>query len=346
MGALLETTGEWLRGVGPDADVVLSTRLRFARNLSRFPFLGGPGGASRAEIEAYVQDRLAETQKKLMYFPLHRMDALDRQILVERHLISREHAAAEGERGAAVSAGESVSVMVNEEDHLRVQAIRSAFQAEEAFEELAAFEEDLEKRMEFSFHPRFGYATCCPTNLGTGLRASVMLHLPGLVYSRQVEKILHSLQRVHYNIRGFFGEGTSPTGDLFQISNQVCLGRTEREIVEDLKRFVPEIVGVERGLRDRLHKDRRPFLEDKAWRALAVLKNARILSTEETMELLSAVRLGINLGILTGLKMDRINEIFLWSQPAHLQKLKGKELSEIERDIFRAEFIREKLKAA
>lgn len=343
---LLAQSGEWLKGTGPESDVVMSTRVRLARNLSRFPFLTTANPSVRREIETYVRERLQNDNlpKELHYLPLHELPPSHRRFLLERHLISRELAQSEGECGVAFSEDETISVMVNEEDHLRLQVLRSGFQPVEAYEEIQALDDALESRMTFAFHPKYGYVTCCPTNLGTGLRISVMLHLPALVYSKQVEKILRSLHRVQYNIRGFYGEGTSPIGDFFQVSNQVTLGRPERILVEEIRKVVPEILGVERGLREKLLREQRERLEDRIHRAYAILKNCRVLSSEECLELLSALRLGVHLGVLTSLPTSVLNEIFILSHPSHLQMLHGLELSPVQRDVLRATAVREKLK--
>lgn len=345
--ALLGQVGEWLKGVGPDSDVVMSTRVRLARNLSRFPFLTVAPPSLKSEIETYVKEKITSVPlaKKVYYLPIHNMTPLDRTLLIERHLISRELAAFEGERGVALSPDETLSMMVNEEDHLRLQVIRSGLQVTEAWTELSALDDALESELNYAFHPRFGYVTCCPTNIGTGLRASVMLHLPALVLSKQVEKVLQSLQKVNYNIRGFFGEGTSPTGDFFQVSNQISLGRHETKIVEEMRQTIPEIVKVERGLREKLMKEQRSKLEDKVWRAYGTLKHARSVSSDETMELLSSLRLGINLGIITNIPLSAINEIFLQAQPGHLQKMHGRMVESGIRDGLRADMIRERLKS-
>jgi protein arginine kinase len=345
--SLLTQTGEWLKGTGPESDVVMSTRVRLARNLSRFRFLTTATPAMRQEIEGFVRDRVlsAELPKKVHYLALHEMDPLDRVLLVERHLISRELEKSEGERGVAVAADETLSVMVNEEDHLRIQMIRSGLQPTEAWTDLAAFDDVLESRLSYGFHPKYGYVTCCPTNLGTGLRVSVMLHLPALVMSKQVEKVLQSLQKVNYNIRGFFGEGTSPSGDFFQVSNQGSLGRSETKIVEEMNSTIPEIARVERGLREKLFREQRSRVEDRVWRAYATLKYARSVTSEETLELLSCLRMGIGMGVLTNIPLSIVNEIFIHAQPGHLQKLHNKPIPPPLRDVLRADMIREKLKS-
>lgn len=342
---LVHQSGEWLKGSGPDSDVVISSRVRLARNLSRFAFLTVAPPSVRSEIEAYIRDKITHLPlpKKIHYFQLAGLTPLDRTLLVERHLISREHGNGNGDRAAAITSDECVSIMVNEEDHLRMQVIRSGFQIDSAWDELSSFDNEIESVLHYAFHPKFGYVTCCPTNIGTGLRASVMLHLPALVFSKQVDRILQSMARMNYNIRGFFGEGTSPLGDFFQVSNQASLGRSETEIIDEMRRVIPEVLKVERQLREKLLKEQRERLEDKVWRAFGILTSARTISSEETMELLSALRLGINLGLINGVTIDRINEIFIYSQPSHLQKLHGRELNPAQRDIVRAQLIRQKL---
>lgn len=342
---LLKQSGEWLRGTGPDCDVIVSTRVRLARNVNRYPFLTMAPEAVQREVEEYVRARIEEVlpPRRVKYFPLLPMNPVDRQLLVERHLISREHAAADGVRGVAISSDETMSVMVNEEDHLRLQVLRSGLQLEEAWEEIDRLDSSLEGVVHYAFDPRFGYLTCCPTNVGTGLRISVLMHLPAAVFSKQMEKVLQSLQRLNYSVRGFYGEGTSPIGDFFQISNQVTLGKAEREIVRDLGRVIPEVLKFERSWRQKLMHDQKARLLDKVWRAYGVLKHARRISSEETMELLSALRLGCNLGLIEGIGIPTLNELFIFTQPAHLQKVERRLLEPDERDTFRADFIRRRI---
>jgi len=341
----LGQSGEWLKGSGPESDVVISSRVRLARNLHRFPFLTIAPPSERTQVEQFVRERFDEllAPRKIQYFPLARMSQLDRTLLVERHLISREHAQGEGDRGVAIAQDESTSIMVNEEDHLRLQVLRSGLNLEEAWESLDRLDTLLEQHMNFAFHPRFGYLTCCPTNVGTGLRISVMVHLPAAVFSKQMEKVLQSLQRVNYTVRGLYGEGTSPIGDMYQISNQVTLGKTEKDIIVELRRVIPEVLKFERSWRHKLIDDRPRMLEDKVWRAYAILKHARSISSEETIELLSALRLGVNLNIVHGVPIETVNELFIFTQPSHLQKIEKKMLEPDERDVVRAEFVRKKL---
>jgi len=342
---LLGQAGEWLKGTGPESDVVISSRVRLARNLHRFPFLTVASRAVRTEIEKFVRPRLEDARLpcKLSYWPLEELSPLDRMLLVERHLISREHAQAEGERGVALGADESVAIMVNEEDHLRLQALRSGLQLEEAYGDVDRLDTALEGTLHFAFSSRFGYLTACPTNVGTGLRISVMMHLPAVVLAKQVDKVLQSLQRLNYTVRGLYGEGTSPLGDFYQVSNQVTLGKSEGDIIAEMRRTVPEVLKFERQWRQKLLEDELRKVEDRVWRAWGILRNARRMSSEEAIELLSALRLGVNLRLITGLSVRTINELFLFLQPAHLQKLERRVLEAEERDAARADFIRRRL---
>jgi protein arginine kinase len=342
---LLSQSGEWLKGTGPESDVVISSRVRLARNLHRFPFLTVATAQVRSEVEKFVRARLEDTRlpRKLNYWSLREITPIERTLLVERHLISKEHAQAEGDRGVAVGGDEAISIMVNEEDHLRLQVIRSGLQLDEAFDEIDKMDSALEGQLNFAFHSRFGYLTACPTNVGTGLRISVMMHLPAAVLSKQMDKVLQSLQRLNYTVRGFYGEGTSPLGDFYQVSNQVTLGKSERDIIAEMKKVIPEILKFERSWRIKLLEDEPRKLEDRVWRAYGVLKHARRMTSEEATELLSALRLGVNMNVITGIAHKTINELFIFTQPGHLQKIERKILDPDERDVVRAEFIRRKL---
>ncbi|MBI4563551.1 MAG: protein arginine kinase [Planctomycetes bacterium] len=341
----LQRSGEWLKGNGPDGDVVVSTRVRLARNLSRFPFLTVANPETRSQIEQYVRGRLQEAfpTRDFQYLSLMRMPMIDRQLLFERHLVSREHAVGEGERGVAINSDETLSIMVNEEDHLRLQAMRSGLQLDLTWEGVDQADTELEKRLSYAFHPRFGYLTACPTNVGTGMRVSVMLHLPAAVISKQMDKVLQTLARLNYTVRGLNGEGTSPVGDLFQISNQATLGKSEQDILSEMRKVVPEVLKFERSWRHKLLHDEPRKVEDKVWRAYGILKHARTISSEETIELLSALRLGVHLGLLSHVPMAAVNELFVFTQPSHLQKIEGKALDPEQRDVVRAEFIRKRL---
>ncbi len=338
--------GEWLRGVGPEADIVISSRVRLARNLGGFPFLTRASDEQRREVIARVRPALAglASAPGLLWVELTQADEITGALLMERHLISRELQGGKGPRGVAFGANEAISVMVNEEDHLRLQAMRSALALDEAWHAALALDQELEGHLEFAADPHWGYLTACPTNVGTGLRASVMLHLPALVQMKQVEQLFQSASRTGLAVRGFFGEGTMASGDLYQVSNQVTLGKSEEEILASLKGMLPNMLAYERRCREELARPKRRLrLEDRCYRALATLKAARILTTEEAMQLLSIVRLGTVTGVLSGLSLPRLNELLVLLQPAHVQALRRRALSGEERDVQRAQLVREAL---
>lgn len=342
-----ESFGEWLTGRGPQSDIVMSARVRLARNVATFPFLTRITESRKSELAKLLRGRLerAELGETVAFHDIEEMAVLDRQCLVERHLISRDLETAEGDRGVMLSGDETLSIMVNEEDHLRMQALRSGFQLREAWDRIRAIDDTLESSLDFAFSPRFGYLTACPTNVGTGLRVSVMLHLPALVLTKSINKIFKAMTKIHLAVRGFYGEGTQATGDFFQISNQVSLGRTEEEIVKLVEDHVPQIITTERSKREQLVETNRTGIEDRVWRALGMLERARTLSLDEAMSGLSAVRLGINLGLVDAVPLKLINELFIVAQPAHLQKAIGEELPESEHDRRRAELVRTRLAA-
>lgn len=337
--------GEWLRGGGARGDVVISSRVRLARNLAGFPFAQRASEEQKAEVVQRVRPALeaAPVHARPRWVDLEHADKLEARFLVERHLISRELESGKGPRGVLYGGDEVVSVMVNEEDHLRIQALRASMALEEAF--LAARDVDvaLESKVPFAFTKKHGYLTACPTNAGTGLRASVMLHLPALVHLKQIDRVFQAASRTGLAVRGFNGEGTPAVGDLYQISNQVTLGRSEEEVLDDLKKMLPRMLEYEDRCRQELATRGRVKLEDKVHRALAVLRAARTITSEEAMQHLSAVRLGVVLDLLPGLDLQRVSELFVLSQPAHLQKLEGRALEAEERDVRRATFLRARL---
>lgn len=342
---LQTSPGEWLGGTGPEADIVISSRIRLARNLGGHPFLSSADEQEFGKLERLIRESLenACTPENMSYFALQTMSMLDRQFLVERHLISREHAFGKGPRGVGLAVDETVSIMVNEEDHLRIQGLCSGLQLREAWERVDAVDTGLEISLEYAFSPEFGYLTVCPTNAGTGLRASVMLHLPALVMTHQIDKVFQAVSKIGLIVRGLYGEGTQASGDFYQISNQSTLGKSELSIIENIERVIPKIIEFEKTVRNNLMQQKHEVMEDKVWRAYAMLKYARVIDSDETMDLLSAVRMGVSLGIIQDVKMSVINELFLFTQPAHLQKQKEAQLDEFERDMVRASYIRKKL---
>src|SRR5215469_5131754 len=346
LDTLTHTSGEWLRGSGPESDIVISSRIRLARNLAAFPFTNRASSGQKSEIEALLRERIArmELEPKLSYLNVPTLSSLDRQFLVERQLISRELAAADGPRGVALGPQETVSLMVNEEDHIRLQVMRSGFTLEEAWHDIDKVDDLLEQRVNYAFSEEFGYLTACPTNVGTGMRSSVMLHLPALVLTKQIEKVFRALQKINLAVRGLYGEGSRASGDFYQISNQVTLGKSEQTILSEIREVIPEIISYERQARQTLVRESRQSLQDRVSRAYGTLCSATMMTSEETMDLLSSVRLGINLGLLEDLTIPTVNELFIHTQPAHLQKLMGSSLDGEERNSARARYLRTRLR--
>src|SRR5678816_943592 len=268
---LTNRAGEWLRGSGPMSEIVISSRIRLARNVAGYPFLTKCTRHQRQALESKVRETIlgARISNETLYVDLEASPELDRQLLVERHLISKPHATAEGARGVAVGENETVSIMVNEEDHLRLQVLRSGLQLEEAWEEITHIDDTLESKLDWAFHPRFGYLTACPTNVGTGIRVSVMLHLPALKLTGEIEKVFRAAKDMRLAVRGLYGEGTEATGDFYQISNQTTLGKTEEDIIGDFRGVViPKIIDYEHHARKTLAAERSIQLDDKVCRAL------------------------------------------------------------------------------
>jgi protein arginine kinase len=342
---LIKTSGEWMRGTGPEAEIVISSRVRLARNVKGFRFISKMDTAERNACEAHIHQKIedAKIAQPGAYFALHKLDAMDRKFLVERHLISKEQEDGQHHRSVAISDNEAIALMVNEEDHIRLQVLQSGFQLQDAWQLCSKIDDTLAEHLEYAFSPQLGYLTACPTNVGTGMRVSVMLHLPALVLTRHIEKVFQAVAKINLAVRGLYGEGTEASGHFYQISNQVTLGRTEDEIVKNVEQVIPTIVRYEHNARQTLLSKDRKRLEDRVWRAYGMLKYAQLLPSDEAMMLLSAVRMGVHLGLLKDLTLRAVNELFIYTQPAHLQKLSGKALDPGERDVRRAEFVRSKL---
>lgn len=338
--------GEWLRGAGPDADIVISSRVRLARNLAEFPFIRRCSERDRQEIEQKVRPRLLELPgwEDVTAIDVAALSSLDRQFLVERQLISRELADAHGARSVLVAPGEGFSVMINEEDHLRIQVMHSGFDLLPAWERINRIDDEIESKVGYAFHERLGYLTACPTNVGTGLRVSVMLHLPGLVLTREIDKAFRGLQKLNLAVRGLYGEGSQAMGDFYQISNQITLGRSEEQLLSQVREIVPSLIEYERLARQTLLEQSGRDLHDRVSRAHGILCTAQTISSEETMDLLSSVRMGVNLGLIRDLAIPTINELFIQTQPAHLQKMRRHELSSAERNEARAAYLQQRLR--
>ena len=343
---LTRNRSAWLRADMPMADIVISSRIRLARNVAGFPFLPKADSVQRREVYRLLRDSIdrARVAEDLTFIDLEGVDETDRQVLVERHLISKQHAESEGSRAVAFSKEETVSLMINEEDHLRMQVLRSGLQMDECWAVISRIDNAIEQHIDFAFHTRFGYLTACPTNVGTGIRVSAMLHLPALKLTGEMERAFRAAKDMHLAIRGLHGEGTEATGDLYQISNQTTLGKSEEEIISEFKHLIiPKLVEYEKRARQSLQRERITALDDKVWRAYGLLTHARTVSTEEALFLLSHVRMGVSLGRIDSLKLETLNDLFLMIQPAHLQKLAGKKLSGEERSVARADLIRKRL---
>src|SRR5262245_36511344 len=310
--------GEWMRGMGPEADIVMSSRIRLARNLAQFPFLSRADDAARAEIERTLHKPVVDLSLggQLTYFDVNQLEGVDRQFLVERQLISRELAESHGSRGVCFTEGENVSLMVNEEDHLRIQVLRSGFDLDGCWNEISRIDDLLEDRVTFAFHEQFGFLTACPTNVGTGIRVSVLMHLPALVLTKEIQKVFQALQKISLAVRGLYGEGSQAMGDFYQISNQVTLGNSEEQLVKKLKEVVPNIISYERKVRQAFMKESRYALHDKVSLAYGTLKSVQLISSEETMHLLSCLRMGVNLGLFDDLSILTVNELFIDTRPA------------------------------
>lgn len=342
---LMKQTGEWLKGTGPASDIVLSSRIRLARNLVKISFSHWANKRQKEKmLELTKPVILGSTyMKNCLFLKIGDLDKIDKQFLLERHLVSREQITTGNSKAVAISDNEVISIMINEEDHLRIQVIESGLNLTDVWKVIDKIDTEFSEKLEYAFSPEWGYLTACPTNTGTGMRASVMLHLPALVITKQINKVLHAIIKVGLAARGFYGEGTEAAGNFFQISNQVTLGHGEDEIIDNLERIIKQVIEHESNARKALMSQKMEALNDRIWRSLGMLKSAHIMTSQEAIEHLSSVRLGVDVGIIKNIDRTKLNELFLTIQPAHLQKLEGKVLTASQRDARRALLIREKL---
>jgi protein arginine kinase len=345
---MLSARAQWFDGSGPRADEILSTRVRLARNVAGFRFVGR---AREEELEAVFEKARASVAAAPLLSEgavtgIDELLVLDRHFLLERHLLSHDLTAEAKHRGLAFARDESLSVMINEEDHLRLQCLKSGMQLDEAWELVNRLDDQVGERLPLAFQQGLGYLTACPTNVGTGMRASVLVHLPSLVLTQRIKKVLTGVTQVGLAVRGFHGEGSEVVGNFFQISNQVTLGVSEAGTIEKLQGVVLQILDMEAKARESLLRDARAQVEDKVGRALGTLKYARLLSSQEAMGLLSAMRFGVTIGLTNTPDLATLNEILLYCQPAHLQKLVGREMASEERNEVRAQWIQQRLKVA
>lgn len=339
----------WLDASGANADVVISTRMRLARNVSGYAFTGRAREGERLRMLAQVRDALGGVPalRGSVLVRLEDVSPQDRQLLHERHLISKELAGLDPQHplrsGAAVFLGERVGLLVNEEDHLRLQSLQSGFAVSQAFEAVQRLDQELGSQVPYAFHREFGFLTACPTNVGTGLRASVLIHLPGLVLTKEIGKVLAGLQQMGLTYRGLYGEGSEVVGNFFQLSNQTTLGRSEDELQDLLVRVVRHVIAREEDARRVLVRDAGYIMEDKLWRAYGTLRYARSLSFEEAMNFLSGVRLAVGLKLISGLSVYTLNKLLIFAQSAHLSRLEGRTLTEAEANLSRAKYVRQAL---
>jgi protein arginine kinase len=340
---LLLTVPGWLNPEGPENEIVISSRARLARNVVGFPYVHSAGNDKLCEIVSTVVEAAKFAGfDSLNFFRNEDLDDLHKNIFIERHLISPNLASQTTNRGVLVLEGERCSILINEEDHLRMQSFRSGFNPVGAWEDVDSIDDRLAKAIPFSFSPAYGYLTACPTNIGTGLRVSILIHLPALVLTKEIQHVIHSAGQIGLSVRGYYGEGTDVIGNLFQISNKSSLGRTEREIIDELVSAVMKIIEYEKKSAETLIKEAKSQIEDKIWRSIGILKSARMLSTNEFMNLSSAVRLGHLLRILDKPNLESLNEMMVLTQPAHLQARQGHLIETMERDMLRAELVRER----
>ncbi len=340
----------WMNSDGPDAGIVISSRIRIARNLAGVPFphLLGPEKSMEviSEIKKALENPEAANLIGNMEVTLMRdLSSLERQVLVDKHLISPDLLNNFQAKAAAISDDEAVTIMINEEDHLRIQCLLSGLCLKEAWEAVNRIDDGLEKTLDYAFSGRLGYLTSCPTNTGTGLRASVMLHLTGLKIINQLGGVFNAISKLGLTVRGLYGEGTEALGDLFQISNQITLGQSEGEIISNLISISRQILAQEQEARRILHKERREVIEDRVYRAYGILRCARILTMEETMRLLSDLRLGVELKIISAVQDKLINELMVKVRPAFLIRTAGQDISKRKLDIARADLIRKEFEA-
>jgi protein arginine kinase len=342
---MINNTSEWLKGMGPNSDVVISSRIRLARNLDKAVFSHRANKRQAEETLKILEQAVSRIDylKKSMVFHLRDLDSIDRQFLVERHLMSLEFAKSSNFKTVVIDEREIIAIMINEEDHLRIQVMQSGFNLFEAFNIISQIDDYLARQVHYAFSPEWGYLTACPTNIGTGMRGSVMLHLPALVMSRQINRVLSAVSKLSFTTRGLYGEGTQASGNFFQISNQVSLGHSEEEILQNLSGLIRQLIEQEHQAREALLTQNRSLLEDRIWRSYGILKSAHIINSQETIELLSMVRLGLDVGTIKDINRGTVNELFILTQPAHLQKIEGRKLNSQERDLKRAELLRERI---
>jgi len=341
LSGLLERHGGWMES-GPEEGPVISSRVRLARNLRDTTFSGWASKEVRNRVwnEVVLAFDKIEHSETFLHWRMDELDELDRDLLFERHLISAELAERQEGSGVFVSEDESRAVMVNEEDHIRLQSLQPGLSLQKALEAAETLDDALERNLSYAFSSKLGYLTACPSNIGTGMRASVMLHLPGLILTEEIKPVINAVSKIGLTVRGLWGEGSEAAGHMFQISNQITLGKTETEIIGHLDQIVLEVIEHEKNARLRLMDSQELRVHDHIGRAYGILANAALMNSGEALDLLSAIRLGIDLGLMPDMKRHDIDQLFVRIHPAHLQKEAGETLSSQERDVKRAQLIR------
>ncbi|HBM76407.1 MAG TPA: protein arginine kinase [Clostridiaceae bacterium] len=340
--------GNWITTKGPESDIVLSSRIRLARNIKgyHFPHIMSVDEAKKVikECSNSIMEKSPVLAKDFHVIEMDKLSPIERSAMVEEHLISTGLAENYPKSAVLLNTDSTVSIMINEEDHIRLQVIYPGLQLKEAYEYASKLDDVIEESVDYAFDQRMGYLTACPTNIGTGIRASVMLHLPALTVTGNINGVLNAVAQVGLTIRGIYGEGSNVQGNIYQISNQVTLGLSEEEVISNLMAVTKQIVDNEKAAIEKLKESNIMQLEDTVYRSLGILKNARLLSSNECLNLISNIRLGVGMGIITDIDSTLLNEIMISIQPATLVKREGKELDSASRDIKRAEYVRERLK--
>ncbi|MGD6777930.1 protein arginine kinase [Sutcliffiella horikoshii] len=345
---LNNAVSSWMKQEGPDSDIVLSSRVRLARNLEKMQFPTVSSNEEAQQIVAIMKQHFGEKKfqdlGELEFLLMEELNALEKRVLVEKHLISPQLAEDSAFGACLLSPNEEVSIMINEEDHIRIQCLFPGLQLNEALQVANSLDDWIEEKIDYAFDEKRGYLTSCPTNVGTGLRASVMMHLPALVLTQQMNRIVPAINQLGLVVRGIYGEGSEALGNIFQISNQMTLGKSEEDIVQDLMGVVQQLISQERSAREALVKTSNIQLEDRVFRSYGLLAHSRIMETKEAAKCLSNVRLGIDLGYITDISRSILNELMILTQPGFLQQYAGGPLKPNERDVRRASLIRERMR--
>ena len=342
---LVDNQGSWLEP-GVNEAPVISSRIRLARNLTDYHFPNWANSKQNYAVWQQSKELFKSINSNYMYWKMSELSVVDRDILFERHLISQELATKNKNSGVFVSPDESLSVMINEEDHIRIQVLHAGLNLKDAWNEANSIDDELEKNMKFAYSSSLGYLTSCPSNVGTGLRASVMLHLPGLVLLEEMDSVVNGISKIGLAVRGMWGEGTEAVSNMFQVSNQITLGKNEEKIIDHLEQIVSELKDHELNARKRLIGEKSLVVHDHVARSFGTLANAHVITSSEALNLLSTIRLGLDLKLVTGFSRQDLDKLFISTQPAHLQKIEKKELDPAQRDILRAELLRSFMKNA